>query len=615
MSQTPSFRLRSFRLHLRRRRRVSSAFALIAATATAAAASVVPVTASSAVSGDACPAAFPVDQVVANQTVSGTTVTQGTAPTTFTGTVLGVIEDGIAPGLDMVLARLSSPEIDRVGGIWYGMSGSPVYAADGRLIGAVAYGLAWGSSPVAGITPYAEMQKMLQSPATTTRSADTAEEVAIPRAMARTLATSGAAAEDEVAGGLRRLPIPLGVSGLRQGRLDGFAKKVGLSDVRVYAAGAAKPSSEKIPVEEGGNLAASVSYGDLSAIGVGTATAVCGDKVLGFGHPMLYSGESSMALHGARAVYVHEESLGAPFKVANPGAPVGAVLQDRLGGLLTVQDATRIPKATRVTSDVSVIGEGEREGTTFINVPDAVPSLASFAVLVNQDRVFDAFAAGSATLGWTVRGTREDGSPWELRRRDVYASKWDISFETLWDLWSQLESIHFNDIEDVTIDSIDTTSTMSRVFKAYRISRVQIRGGGRWNELRTDAPLLVRGGQTKRFRVTLTSAELGTRHVRIALEIPQRTGRKFGFLEIVGGNSSFSDEGMFMEDGMGMGETSPAESFDGLLRRLRNAPSNDLVMANLTLFRLNGTTIRRSPRKATGTVVNGGVMVEVQGIG
>jgi hypothetical protein len=36
------------------------------------------------------------------------------------------------------------------------MSGSPVYAADGRLIGAVAYGLA-GASTIAGITPAADM--------------------------------------------------------------------------------------------------------------------------------------------------------------------------------------------------------------------------------------------------------------------------------------------------------------------------------------------------------------------------------------------------------------------------------------------------------------------------
>src|SRR3954454_7416981 len=41
------------------------------------------------------------------------------------------------------------------------MSGSPVYAEDGRLIGAVSYGLAFGPSPVAGVTLAADMQQLL----------------------------------------------------------------------------------------------------------------------------------------------------------------------------------------------------------------------------------------------------------------------------------------------------------------------------------------------------------------------------------------------------------------------------------------------------------------------
>ena len=68
--------------------------------------------------------------------------------------MLGVLKDGVLPGIDMVMARLDSPTIQQVGGIWQGMSGSPVYAADGRLIGAVAYGFSFGASPVAGITPF-----------------------------------------------------------------------------------------------------------------------------------------------------------------------------------------------------------------------------------------------------------------------------------------------------------------------------------------------------------------------------------------------------------------------------------------------------------------------------
>src|SRR3954452_22349458 len=107
-----------------------------------------------------CPAAYPVGSLSQGQAVTGLTVSKGTEPDDFTGQVIGVLKDGIMPGLDMIMVRLTSPEIDRVG-IWAGMSGSPVYAEDGRLIGAVSYGLALGSSPVAGVTPAADMQDLL----------------------------------------------------------------------------------------------------------------------------------------------------------------------------------------------------------------------------------------------------------------------------------------------------------------------------------------------------------------------------------------------------------------------------------------------------------------------
>ena len=79
----------------------------------------------------------------------------------------------------MVMMRLSSPEIDRVGGIWQGMSGSPVYAEDGRLIGAVAYGMSWGPSPVAGVTPFADMDTYLP-PAGTARPSGSATAPPVP---------------------------------------------------------------------------------------------------------------------------------------------------------------------------------------------------------------------------------------------------------------------------------------------------------------------------------------------------------------------------------------------------------------------------------------------------
>ena len=103
-----------------------------------------------------CPTALPTVEAVAGMVGTGYTVERGNTAEAFTANVLGRISNGVAPGIDMIMAELSSPALDRAGGVWAGMSGSPVYAEDGRLMGAVAYGLAWNSK-IAGITPAESM--------------------------------------------------------------------------------------------------------------------------------------------------------------------------------------------------------------------------------------------------------------------------------------------------------------------------------------------------------------------------------------------------------------------------------------------------------------------------
>jgi hypothetical protein len=73
-----------------------------------------------------CPAAFPVRDLTAGQLGTGLTVSRGTQPESFTVEVLGVLAGGIAPGIDMILVEADSPAIQAAGGIWAGMSGSPV---------------------------------------------------------------------------------------------------------------------------------------------------------------------------------------------------------------------------------------------------------------------------------------------------------------------------------------------------------------------------------------------------------------------------------------------------------------------------------------------------------
>lgn len=570
---------------------------------------------------DDCPLPYPLTSVEKGQEVTGKTVVSGTQPSGFDGEVLGVIKDGIAPGLDMIMARLSSDEIDRVGGIWQGMSGSPVYASDGRLIGAVAYGLTYGPSPVAGITPAAEMYRLVSAApkdptaASTLRAATTGGSVDIPGPMARQLVSSGVLDRAETANGMSRLPVPLSISGMTSNkRLQQAAKAFDLQGVRVYQGGSVSAADKPIPVEAGGNLAASMSYGDVSAVGVGTATAVCGNEVVGFGHRMNFTGPSQMTMHGADALYIQEDSLGAPFKVANASAPVGSILQDRVAGIAGIQSGTAAPRTTRVTSYVGVPGEWSRTGTTRVSVADAVPDISAFHMMADEDRVFDAIGRGSALVSWLITGRRADGREFALQREDRFASDTDITFDTSFDLYDQLAQLQFNDVGDITIKAVNTRSTMSRKYTAYSVAKVQIFAGGRWRPVRTDRPLFLRHSTTKRFRVLLTSRQLGPTWVPVKVRVPRHIGMKGGVLEFLGGNSSFPEgEGEFSEDPYVTAKA--PETWEGLMRRLRQQPRNDAVLANLMLFKRDGTFLKRSTRTTASAVVNGGVSVPVQGIG
>ena len=75
---------------------------------------------------------------------------RGATPQPFAVEILGVLDDGIGAGRDMIIIEASDLPgrnvISAGGGIWAGMSGSPVYI-NGKLLGAVSYG--FSASPVA----------------------------------------------------------------------------------------------------------------------------------------------------------------------------------------------------------------------------------------------------------------------------------------------------------------------------------------------------------------------------------------------------------------------------------------------------------------------------------
>ena len=94
----------------------------------------------------------------------------------------------------------------------------------------------------------------------------------------------------------------------------------------------------------GGNLALSAAYGEVTIAATGTATSVCDDRVVGFGHPATFPGRITAGLHPADVLYVQEDPVDGPFKVANLGAPVGTITDDRQTGITGTFGAAAHPR-------------------------------------------------------------------------------------------------------------------------------------------------------------------------------------------------------------------------------------------------------------------------------
>lgn len=478
-----------------------------------------------------CAVPFPVDELAKGDAVTGLTVTSGTEPEGFTGEVLGVLDDGINLDLDMVLVELSSAEIDRVGGIWQGMSGSPVYAADGRLIGAVAYGLSWGPSPVAGVTPFADMDDYLAA-------TDHRERIPVGKAVARTIADRTDVTAAQAEQGFRQLPMPLGVSGVSNQRLAqdferSYLPRAASAVGKSTAAAAAGPES----IVAGGNIAASMSYGDITQAGIGTATSVCGDRVVGFGHPMAFLGETSMTLHPADAIYVQADSVAPPFKVANLGAPAGTITDDHLTGITGFFGA--LPDTTVVSSSVAY-ADRSRTGASQVSVPSATAATTFYQLLANHDRVIDGILAGSEVLSWTITGTDEAGAPFELSFTDRHTSRDDITFEASFDLADLVWAL--SAIPGVELESVTADSQVTKGGATLSLGKLEQYRNGTWARVDRHHPAIARAGKKLVMRAALRGPD-GTSYVPYSFAVPKRASRSMGFVFVAGGGSLWSEGG------------------------------------------------------------------------
>lgn len=453
-----------------------------------------------------CADAFPADELVDGQTVTGLTTAgrsrgSATTPEPFTGTYLDTLQsdDGDVLVFDLAGSRITRPDGTIDAGIWSGISGSPVYAEDGRLVGAVAYTFGgWEASSVAGVTPAADLYALEAD------APEPAERLTLSSTERTRLVAAGAPAS-EVGTGARRI-APVSAIDLPAKLRAGYGRIADRANAPARDVAAGGTALQEVqPIVPGANLAVADAYGSISAYGLGTATAVCDDEVVGFGHPFDFD-TAQRTIHGASTALVQADG-GASYKLANLGAPQGALLHDGLAGILgrIGQDVD----ATLVTSTARARGT-EKTYSSRVPNPDALPELAATHAFRDAALVQDQLAGGESLVSWSVKGTSlEDGSPVTLNRTQRYSSRADLAERVGEDLAADLYTLQDNEFARIDVDDVTIDDTLSATYKALKIGSVDRYDTATrsWKRLSTSKAVPAKRGTQLKLRINLVKAD------------------------------------------------------------------------------------------------------------
>ena len=526
---------------------------------------------------------MPVDQIAAGMVGSGLSVTRGRTLEQFAVEVLGVLPNEIAPGRDMIVVEASGPAIEKAGGIWFGMSGSPVYIGN-KLIGAVAFGFS-ATAPVAGLTTAEDMVKILDFPTRASTAAElTGGVFELPFRLENDIVRRTGLSRSIVDEGLQRLKLPFTVSGVSGDRMARIKRVIESEELPLLPhsgpAAQAGVSAGAAQLRPGDSFAAALSYGDVTSAGIGTTTMVCGDKALAFGHPFFFQGnELELGANAADTMTIIRDDFWGPYKLAAVAEGVGLMDQDRLAGIRALLGES--PDLTSVTSTIGALNTGmSRDGKTEIVHRDFVPFTTFTHLFSNIDSVFDQLTGGSSTLTWRITGTTESGATWELNRSNMYADEFDISFATGFEILGQLFTLLENDFEEIEFSGVDLDGMVEADIRLYEIKRVLVSlNGGDYVKRRR---IRVSRGDLIGLRVVLLPfGEETTQRVDLKLRIPRRAKRS-GQIEVLGGSGDEPNFECFF-----FGENCESEkavdSFEELIDALENAPTNNQLIARLRL--------------------------------
>jgi hypothetical protein len=435
---------------------------------------------------------YPVDDLRPGMVATGQTVFEGDRLDEFKAHILGVLKNVIGPRRNLILARLEGGPLANTGVI-AGMSGSPVYI-DGRLVGAVSYSLGqFSKEPIAGITPFEEMQDAATLPAPRRLAARVELPMPLTQdvlrnavsqafAWARPFADSprdvqvfgDASVNASIGTLLRPIATPITMGGFDPGVADPIlAAFRDRGFVPVMAGGAAAQqdasTTPRRPLRPGDPIGVALMSGDLELGATGTVTEVVGDRVYAFGHPFYGLGPTAFPMTRA---YVHTvlPSFVSSMKIASTGEVIGTVLQDRA----TTIAGTLGPGPSMIPINLTLHAErGTRKTFQMAMVRDQLftPLLAYLSVL----NTLTSYERENGIASYAVRGTAQVRGHAGLRFEDLFSGD-QPSVGAAASVVTPINVLLRNSFEDVAIESLTLDIDASEQARSATIERVWLDG-------------------------------------------------------------------------------------------------------------------------------------------
>jgi hypothetical protein len=371
------------------------------------------------------PDIMPVDELRSGMKGYGLTVFEGTRPERFGVEVINVSKNYF-PAQDLILVKVDHPRLDVVKSV-NGMSGSPIFI-NGKMVGAYAYGWSFGSEPVAGVTPIANMIADIDRPLPKEifgwpidprplsskddhRSSDAVNRrESVHRYMGQPSQYTLQRHAEQLAanhlvprarnGTQRPLATPVLLGGLGSVALnlaEDLFSPLGLMALQAGGGGNGVEAGAPEHYENGGAIGIQLIRGDINVMSLGTVTRVEGDRLVAFGHTMMNAGAASLPAAVARVLWVWA-SEEASFKFAVPARPLGALISDRQASIVASESA-RAPLIPVTLEVDGVVGAPKRDWRfELAQEPFMTPSLLAMAL----GNALQATAAERQDLTWSA---------------------------------------------------------------------------------------------------------------------------------------------------------------------------------------------------------------------